>query len=170
MNAIVEADRLTTIDLTPRIGTEIKTDAQTLLSGKHARQIRELLEQRGVLIVRDIHFDDDQQMAFTKTLGEPIQQAGKEVLSISMDRKVNDQTAEYQRGTVFWHIDLMNTPLPNLASILTPRTLSKVGGETEFANTYAAWEDLPDDDKRQYEHLRVIHALEASQLMTTPER
>ena len=39
-----------TIDLTARIGTEIRTDAATLVSGKHADTILALLQQRGVLI------------------------------------------------------------------------------------------------------------------------
>ena len=37
---------LTTRNLTPRIATEIRNDKQTLLSGAHATQIRELLEQQ----------------------------------------------------------------------------------------------------------------------------
>jgi alpha-ketoglutarate-dependent taurine dioxygenase len=160
---------LETVDLTPRIGTEIRTDAATLLSGKHAKEIRALLERRGVLVVRGVHFGDEQQKAFSLTLGDTILQAGKEVMNISWDKNVNQRSAEYQRGTVFWHIDLMNTPLPNLASILTPRVLSDVGGQTEFANTYAAWDDLPEADKREYDGLRVVHALEASQVMSTPE-
>ena len=43
---------MTTPDLGPRIGTEIPADAAVLLSGTHAGQIRALLEQRGVLIMR----------------------------------------------------------------------------------------------------------------------
>jgi alpha-ketoglutarate-dependent taurine dioxygenase len=168
--AINEAEELETVDLTPRIGAEIKADAQALLSGRHARQLRRLLEQRGVLLVRDVHFDDAQQQAFTRTLGEPmVQSETGEVMKISMDRKVNKVTADYQRGTVFWHIDMMQSKTPNLASILTPRQLSTSGGETEFANTYAAFEDLSEEDKAAYDGLQVMHSLEASQLMTTPE-
>jgi alpha-ketoglutarate-dependent taurine dioxygenase len=168
--AIPEVEELETVALTPRIGTELKTDAATLLSGRHAAQIRRLLEERGVLVVRGVGFDDEQQRAFTRTLGEPMAQSDRgEVMSISMDRSVNQAVADYQRGTVFWHIDLMNSRVPNLASILTPRVLSKEGGQTEFANTYAAWDALPADEKRQYDGLTVIHSLEASQRMTTPE-
>ena len=36
------------IELTPRIGTEIRSDVATLLSGKYATDLRQLLEQRGV--------------------------------------------------------------------------------------------------------------------------
>jgi alpha-ketoglutarate-dependent taurine dioxygenase len=171
MDTVVEpAGRFSTKDLTPRIGTEIEIDRHALLSGTHAKEIRGLLEKRGVLVFRNAHLDDEQQTVFTKTLGETALQLGKEVMSIAMDKSVNNpRSAEYQRGTIYWHIDLMNTPLPSLASILTPRKLSEEGGDTEFANTYAAWEDLPEDEKREYAGLRVIHALEASQVMTSPE-
>jgi alpha-ketoglutarate-dependent taurine dioxygenase len=169
--AVNEVTELETVDLTPRIGTEIRTDAATLLSGRHTGTLRRLLEQRGVLVMRGINFDDEQQRAFTRTLGEPMVQSAEsgEVMKISMDRKVNQVVADYQRGTVFWHIDMMQTKVPNLASILTPRQLSEWGGQTEFANTYAAFEDLSDAEKREYDGLKVMHALEASQLMTTAE-
>jgi alpha-ketoglutarate-dependent taurine dioxygenase len=170
MNAVAAEAELQTVDLTPRIGTELKTDAHTLLSGRFAGRIRELLEQRGVLVVRDLHFDDEQQQAFTRTLGEPMRQSEKgDVMSISLERSINHVMAEYLKATVFWHIDMMHTKVPNLASIATPRVLSKTGGQTQFANTYAAWEDLPDADKRACEGLRALHALEASQMMFTPE-
>ncbi|RYG79190.1 TauD/TfdA family dioxygenase, partial [bacterium] len=45
-------------------------------------------------------------------------------------------------GTEYWHIDGTYTELPPLASILRPLVLSPVGGQTEFANTYAAYDDL----------------------------
>ncbi|GAH55422.1 unnamed protein product, partial [marine sediment metagenome] len=58
-----------TIDLTARIGTEIRTDAATLVSGKHADTILALLQQRGVLIVRGLHMSREDQLAFSHTLG-----------------------------------------------------------------------------------------------------
>jgi alpha-ketoglutarate-dependent taurine dioxygenase len=166
--AFTETTGLETVDLTPRIGTEIKIDRDTLLSGRFAREIRSLLEQRGVLVIRGVDMSDEEQKAFSLTIGELMPQRGKEFLSITLDKK-ESATAEYLKGTVFWHIDMMNTPLPNFATLLTPRKLSEVGGETEFANTYAAWEDLPEADKREYEGLKVMHILESSQLMFTPE-
>jgi hypothetical protein len=35
------------VALTPLIGTEVKTDAESLANGRFTRKIRELLEQRG---------------------------------------------------------------------------------------------------------------------------
>ncbi|MCV7062107.1 TauD/TfdA family dioxygenase [Mycolicibacterium vaccae] len=37
------------------------------------------------------------------------------------------------------------------------------GGETEFANSYAAYDALSDEEKRRYATLKVVHSLEASQ-------
>ena len=53
---------LATVNLTPRIGTEIKANATTLLGGDTvAAEIRALLEARGVVIVRDLNLTDEQQ-------------------------------------------------------------------------------------------------------------
>jgi hypothetical protein len=47
---------LTASDLGPKVGSEVKTDKRALLSGAHRAQLRELLVERGVLLVR---FDPD---------------------------------------------------------------------------------------------------------------
>ena len=60
---------LKTRDIAPRIATEIVADRKELLSGEHAATIRELLERRGVLVFPEIGFSDDEQVAFTQTLG-----------------------------------------------------------------------------------------------------
>jgi len=39
-------------DLTPRIGSELRTDLDTLLSGREAETIRATLERRGVIFFR----------------------------------------------------------------------------------------------------------------------
>ena len=78
---------LTTVELTPRIGTEIRTDIETLVSGRHAAQIRELLQQRGVLVLRGLHLDKDQQLAFSHTLGKVQPQGEGGIFKISIDPK-----------------------------------------------------------------------------------
>jgi alpha-ketoglutarate-dependent taurine dioxygenase len=159
---------LETLDLTPRIGTEIRTDLESLLSGRFSKQMRSLLEQRGVLVIRDAPMSDDQLRAFGETLGELDALRGREFLNMSLDTGLNAE-AEYVRASIYWHIDRVGTDRPHLAGILTPRRLSAVGGETEFANAYAAWDDLPEHEQQAYAGLRVVHALETSLLMVVPE-
>ncbi len=46
------------VDLTPKIGSEIKTDLDTLLSGRAADTIRDTLERRGVIFFRCLNITD----------------------------------------------------------------------------------------------------------------
>jgi alpha-ketoglutarate-dependent taurine dioxygenase len=159
---------LQTIDLTPLIGTELKTDTATLVSGKHAGEIVELLEQRGVLIVRELHMSNEDQVAFSESLGGVQKQFDSPIQKISIDPK-ETFAADYLRGSFFWHIDGASDDRPNFAATLNAKVLSKTGGTTYFANTYAAYEALPDDEKALYDGLRVVHSMEASQRYFIPE-
>lgn len=167
-------EKLTTVDLTPRIGTQIVADKAELLTGRHTAQIRALMEERGVVAFREINMSDDEQIAFTKTLGTFAHEEGEgggdkdAVYPITMDSSINP-IAEYLKGAFFWHIDGTMSHMPILASIMSSRQLAPTGGETEFCNTYAAWDDLPDDEKKGLESLQVVHALWRSQLYVTPE-
>jgi alpha-ketoglutarate-dependent taurine dioxygenase len=156
------------IDLTPRIGSEIHTDAETLLSGTLSGEIRALLEQRGVIAIREINLTDEQQVAFTRTLGTIVPEAQGNVTKITMDPTENDK-AGYLRGAFFWHIDGTMQDVPVLASIMSARRLSDTGGETEFCNTYAAYDALPQHEKDEFDRIRVVHALEATQRYVYPE-
>lgn len=145
-------------ELSARIGASIATDAQTLTSGKHSAEIRGLLEQRGVLVFPGLGLTDEQQIAFARTLG-PLEQ---ELYKVSFDKEHNPEYAEYTRGTFSWHIDRIDLDVPPLGSMLTARVLAPSGGETEFANTYAAYEDLPEDRKAYLETLQAVHTIASS--------
>jgi alpha-ketoglutarate-dependent taurine dioxygenase len=50
-----------------------------------------------------------------------------------------------------------------MATVLTAKAVATTGGETEFASTYVAYDDLTDEEKERFARLRVVHSLEASQ-------
>ncbi len=130
-------------DVAARIGSQIRTDLDTLLSGREAANIRAILEQRGVVYFRGLEISDQEQVAIAKTLGNLVQSEGEEgIYKISLDDKVNER-AKYLKGSLFWHFDGSLQPYPNLATLLRAIKLSDIGGETEFCNTYAAYDDLP---------------------------
>jgi alpha-ketoglutarate-dependent taurine dioxygenase len=161
--------QLDIVDLAPRIGSEVRTDVDTLLGGTASATIRSTLEQRGVVFFRGLDIDDDQQVAIAKTLGSIPENEGQGgIYKISLDKNVN-QRAEYLKGSMFWHFDGSLQPYPNLATLLRAITLSDAGGETEFCNTYAAYDDLPQDDKDAIAGLRVVHSAERSQYYVRPE-
>jgi alpha-ketoglutarate-dependent taurine dioxygenase len=157
------------VDLTTQIGSEIKTDLDTLLSGRAAETIRDALERRGVIFFRGLTITDEQQVVIAKTLGNIVQNEGEGgIYKISLDKSVN-QRAEYLKGSMFWHFDGSLQPYPNLAALLRAITLSETGGQTEFCNTYAAYDDLPQADKEAIAELRVVHSAERSQYYVRPE-
>lgn len=154
--------------LAPRIGTAVETDIGSLLSGDLSPAIRQLLEQRGVIAFPKIGLSDDQQVAFTRTLVEIVEEGEGNIYKITMDPTENAQ-AEYLKGAFYWHIDGTMSDVPILASIMSARRLSPVGGDTLFSNTYAAFDDLPRSEQEALEKLRVVHMFEVSQRFVTPE-
>ncbi len=161
--------QLEIVDLTPNIGSEIRTDLDTLLSGREAATIRETLERRGVVFFRGLEISDEHQVAIAQTLGNLVANEGQGGINkISLDEKVN-QRAKYLQGSMFWHFDGSLQPLPNLATFLRAVKLSETGGQTEFCNTYKAYEDLPEAEKQEIADLRVVHSAERSQYFVTPE-
>jgi alpha-ketoglutarate-dependent taurine dioxygenase len=160
---------LDVVDIAARIGSEIRTDLDTLLNGREAANIRATLEQRGVVFFRGLQICDQEQVAIAKTLGNLVQSEGEAgIYKISLEDKVNER-AKYLKGSLFWHFDGSLQPYPNLATLLRAITLSDIGGETEFCNTYAAYDDLPQADKELIADLRVVHSAERSQYYVTPE-
>jgi alpha-ketoglutarate-dependent taurine dioxygenase len=161
---------LKTRDLKPRIGTEVLADKATLLSGERAETLRDLLERRGVLVFPQIGFTDDEQITFTETLGAFVaERSGEKLYSITLDTNVNS-SADYLKGSLYWHIDGTMNDVPIRASLLSSKTLpSDGGGDTEFCNTYAAYDDLSDDDKADLEGLGVMHSAWNSLFYFDPE-
>ena len=154
-------------DLTPRIGSRVETAKEDLMSGVHSSRLRALLEERGVLLFPSLGLTDEEQVTFARTLGDVIDQGIKGIYKITLDPTLNE-TADYLHATTHWHIDGAQDRVPTLASLLTARVLSETGGQTEFANTYAAYEDLPPEKKAQVDGLRVIHSQEYIQRVLQP--
>jgi alpha-ketoglutarate-dependent taurine dioxygenase len=170
--ATIAPTRLKAEDIKPKIGSRVLNSKEELLSGRLTDEINELLEKRGVLVFQRLHFTDDEQIAFTNSLGGNATEIGfrnKAVFPISLDRSVNQEVVEYLKGSLFWHIDGTMNDVPVRGSILTSKILPTWGGNTEFANCYAAYDELPEETKARIDGLRVVHTMWASQLYHTPE-
>jgi len=152
------------------IGTRVLNNKKDLLSGKYAAEIRELLEQRGVLVFPEIHFTDEEQIAFTNTLGKfQPERDGGTVFKVTLDTKENPYSAEYLKGSLYWHLDGTMNDVPILASLLASKKLASSGGNTGFCSTYAAYENLPAEKKAELEGLRVAHSVWATVFYYEPE-
>jgi alpha-ketoglutarate-dependent taurine dioxygenase len=156
----------------PHVGGIVHVTKDHLLDDETIAAVRQALENRGVLVFPRLNLTDAEQLAFTDRLGKRLNYTQKapgnnaadekDVYKITLDKKINFQP-EYVLGTFFWHIDgvTIDQPLPK-ATLLSARKLSSSGGQTEFASTYAAYENLPDEEKKVVDNLKVVHKMEAS--------
>ncbi|WP_340589028.1 TauD/TfdA family dioxygenase [Erythrobacter alti] len=158
-------------DIKPQIGSRVLNTKDELLSGELGDALRDLMEQRGVLVFPQINFTEEEQVAFTKTMGRFAQEGDREgVTKITLDVKENPSSAEYLKGSLYWHIDGTRNDVPILASLLTCKVPSPKGtGNTGFSNTYTAYDALPDERKAEIDGLTVIHGPWASLFYHTPE-
>lgn len=157
---------LTRIDATEAIASELTADVDELVAGVHSREILRLVQERGVVVFRELNLSDEQQIAFTRTLSTTT--TDFKATKITMDSSENP-SAEYIRGAFYWHIDGTMGKVPQFASVMSARRLSETGGNTEFCNTYAAYQALSDEERAQYDDLQVVHMFEASQRYVNPE-
>jgi alpha-ketoglutarate-dependent taurine dioxygenase len=161
--------------LSERMGSRVHIEKSDLLSGAHAADIRALLDERGVLLFRGLHPDDQELRAIARTLGDlrlgaskrsadgkTLNEGDEGLMKISLDANVNPEYARFLPGNYLWHMDGTYEEVPPLATLFTPFRLSREGGDTMFANTYAAYEDLPEDEKTRLSQLRVIHTMQAA--------
>lgn len=149
------------IPLTASIGSEIRSSAEEIVSPQGAAKLREVLIERGIVVVRGIGLTDDQQLALSSHMGTVRDEGERGVMKITMDKNEN-AAAEYLRGSWLWHLDGTHDDVPIFASLLSGRVLSQVGGQTEFANTHAAYDALPDEMKARIEGLKVAHSIGVS--------
>jgi len=158
-------------DIKPKIGSRVLNTKEELLSGELAADLRDLIEQRGVLVFPQIAFTDEEQIEFTKALGNyASENADGSVSKITLDVKENPSAAEYLKGSLYWHIDGTRNEVPIFASLLACKVPSPKGtGNTGFSNTYAAYEALSEEDKARYDELKVVHAPWASLFYYEPE-
>ncbi len=168
---------ITTNKLSQTVGAEVVgVDHDRLLNDEAlpAWTLDEL-EAHGALVFRDLHIDDATQIAFSRRLGR-VEVFGKgenpEIFRVTLDPAKN-RAAAYLRGTFDWHIDGMTEDIPIMATLLSAHAVADSGGETEFASTYTAYDDLTDDEKARFESVKVVHTLEATQRLVnndpTPE-
>lgn len=164
---------LTTKKLEATVGAEVLgvERGQLLRENDLPRSVMTALQENGVLIFRQLHVDDETQIAFSKKLddvGRAQPADPPAIYTVSLD-PAKSRNADYTLGTFHWHIDGAQDDVPTKASVLSARYVAARGGDTEFASTYAAYDDGSDEEKECWAGVRVVHSFEHSQRLVHPD-
>ncbi|KQV20552.1 MULTISPECIES: TauD/TfdA family dioxygenase [unclassified Kitasatospora] len=115
------------------------------------------------------HLDDAGHEAFARLLGHPV---GHPTVPSADGRYIFELDATKGVRANNWHTDVTFVPSYPKASILRSLELPEAGGSTVWANTAAAYDDLPAPLKVLAESLRAVHTNDydyAATLALTPE-
>lgn len=152
----------TTFDIKPvagRIGAEIiGVDLSTTLSDDIIREIRQTLVRYKVIFFRNQQLDANGQVAFARRFGEvttahptvPALEGHPEILDLDYGRTVARANQ--------WHTDVTFVDRPPLGSILRAIVIPPTGGDTVWANTIAAYEDLSPHLRNLANELWAVHS------------
>jgi len=118
------------------------------------QRIRQAWTDHSVLVFRDVRMDAAQHVAFTRRFG-PLHIMERE-FNLPGHPEVMVIANEVRDGRPFgsrrvglgWHSDGEDKRIPNAASFLYGMTIPPEGGDTLFADMYAAYEALPDRLRR----------------------
>ena len=152
--------------VTPIIGAEISgVDLTRPLDAETFAEIRQAIRKWRVIFFRDQDITNEQLKTFGRYFGpltpaHPISEGlddHPEIWERAVDeyrvrRSENDNLkpgARKPRDYKGWHIDITFVANPNAYSLLYGVQIPEYGGDTLFANTAAAYADLP-------EHLRLL--------------
>jgi len=139
-----------------------------------ARQLQGALDEYGVVVLPELNISDDDLAALARLLGEVVLPPygaladHPEISPVTRDPEL-DKLARYREANVNWHIDGTTSDAPDKMTLLTARRTAENGeGNTEFANTYAAYRALPDDDKALIDGLRVRFSADSAYRKVDP--
>jgi len=145
--------------LTGRIGAVISGVAlHDPLSAEVTAAVRTALVRHKVIFFRDQQLNAKSQVAFAKQFG-PVTTAHPTVPSLPGEPEVLDLDYSRSEGRANnWHTDVTFVDRPPLGSVLHALTIPAVGGDTLWANSVTAYEDLPASLRTLAEHAWAVHS------------
>lgn len=156
-------------------GAEITgIDVSGPISDPEKRQLRELLREHGLLVIRGQQLDKAAQVEFSRLFGElaihplahQVDPEQPELLvldSHGREGNIEPPNPEEIVGNIDWHTDLAYVPVPNYAGLLHVVILPPEGGMTGFVDRQKVYDALPAAMKERLEGLTVVQSWRHSQ-------
>ena len=155
--------------LSPTMGAEVTgINLGVPLDKSMIGDLRAIWLEYQMIVIRAQDLTPTQQLGFAKTLGEPDIYPFLNGLDgfpmITEVLKREDETVNF--GGV-WHSDTTYQSCPPMATLLYAKELPPIGGDTLFANQYAAFERLSQPLRDVLEKLRAINAAGKKRVTST---
>jgi alpha-ketoglutarate-dependent 2,4-dichlorophenoxyacetate dioxygenase len=146
------------------------------LSPEQVEAIHAGMDQYAVLVFHDQRINDEQQLAFTRSLGDIEHAIGTSLRGASEQRlpstfadvsnldkdnnvfKRDDRPRLFGLGNRLWHSDSSFKVVPAKYSLLHARSIPSKGGNTEYADMRAAYDALDAETKAEVEELVCEHS------------
>jgi alpha-ketoglutarate-dependent 2,4-dichlorophenoxyacetate dioxygenase len=140
-------------------------------------ELRAALDEHAILVFHDQPFTDQEQIDFAQRLdGRLHARTGSSVIARSRlgnealadisnvgddgeIQKPDDRRRHYSLANRLWHTDASFQDPPGRYSMLSARVVPPVPADTEYADTRAAYDALPDETKARLEGLRAHHSI-----------
>lgn len=160
---------LTIEPITAAIGAYAHVAAENVVKDDIPQRLMDALNRYNVLVFPQVHMSDEQFVALTAALGDShdlsvtddgSSTSDKGIYRIALDKDDKTQL-DYVKGNDYWHMDGTSYDMPGKGTLLKCETPPSEGGDTEFANLFAAYAALPEERKRALEGVRVVHCLAA---------
>jgi alpha-ketoglutarate-dependent 2,4-dichlorophenoxyacetate dioxygenase len=151
-------------------------DISRPLSPDDVAAIHAGMDRYAVLVFHDQRIDDEQQLAFTRSLGQIEHAIGTslrapdeyrlpttfaDVSNLDKDNKIfarDDRRRLFALGNRLWHSDSSFKATPAKYSLLHALSVPSKGGNTEFAYMMAAYDALDGDTRAEVEDLVCEHS------------
>ena len=162
--------RITVTPIAGALGAEIGGVDLNDLDDETVGEIRAAWLRHLVVFFREQDLDSDAFVAFARRIGEPIEYPfvrgfddHPEIIAV---KKLPNETVNF--GGI-WHSDTVYLDQPPMGTMLIAREIPPTGGDTMFANQYAAYEALSPAMQEMLAPLRGVNSSALADVSKTRE-
>jgi len=145
------------------------------VSDAYFASMRHAFLQYGFVVFRNQYITPEEHIRFSEKFG-PLKShvlrqyllPGSDFILVLSNKKVDGKPVGLEDAGRYWHSDVSYENIPPLGSMLYGIEVPPVGGDTLFANQYAAYELLPAALKGTVAALQARHVFNYSKLATQP--
>lgn len=157
------------IPLSPALGAEMQgVDLSAPIDEATRQALLDAWHDHSVILLRNQDLNEDRQVAFAQAFGQPAKvssgrtfsQKHPSVMLVSNIRENGEAIGALPDGEMHFHTDQCHQEIPAKATILYAMEIPSHGGDTLFANAYAAYETLPSEVRSRIEGRRALNAYE----------